>query len=183
MEAKHFWSLLIGEDGHVFQVQFSADGERSNTWVPCAQAPAMLERLLCQEGYDTTVSPVARSNKHEDDWGPSWCAWCHCTTKESVRLLDAFPPAPTLVIREGDTIKRWALWALSRPLVGEWILKANERLSYRLKGLRRDASPTVLIPSPYNGGNHVAAYTDGAYYHPKAVVGGLRDAPERKWRR
>jgi hypothetical protein len=110
-------------------------------------------------------------------WGESWVLWCHLRTREAEQQLERFRPAPTIVIREGETYERWALWGLSRPLSGSFIQRGNDRINHRLRGLRRDGRPETLMPSPFTGRMRTEFETTETF-SPRQIVGHLREAPD-----
>lgn len=170
------WALLWGDSGqyHEFRVGVA------RCWVPTHHRRAV-ERMLAAP--DSSVSLVPRTEQHPLALGPSWVLWARIERPACAELLAKLPIGPTLVMREGRSSRRWALWGLSRPLRGDWITQANERLSCALKGRRATADASTLMPSPFSPGKAFVEYESRNVYPARAIVGRLRDAPSTDgWR-
>lgn len=137
------------------------------------------------------VSYVPRTMHDELALGSSWVLWARLETPDAAKRLARFRVGPTLVIREGASSRRTALWALSEPLSGEWITKATERLSNTLKGRRGAADPSATFPSPFGQITLDRARPSRCYVEyesetratARQIVGGLVDAPApHDWR-
>lgn len=175
MSPETFWLLLWGRDSDLHEVKLP----EATCWIPCPDQRALV-RLLDVPGCE--VSLVPRNKPDPWGWYASHLLWCHLRTGEAQRQLEAFRPAPTIVLREGRTLHRWALWSLSRPLCGSWVERATARLSYRLRGLRRAGMGDTLIPSPFTGQTWTE-YETTDVYSPRQIVGHLREAPDPNgWR-
>lgn len=178
MTPTEFWALLWGADGDFHELRVEHAGRLATLWIPCVQQRAVVRMLTgpCE------ISLVPRFERHELSFHHAHLLWCRLQTGDATRRLERFQPGPTLVIREGMTVRRWALWALSVPLRGPWIERATERLSYALHGLRRAANPSTLIPTPFAASDEPRRpwieYETSVSYTPRDVVGQLRDAPD-----
>lgn len=170
MSPEEFWLLLWGRDSDLHEVELPG----TRCWIPCPQKRALI-RLLHAPGC--AVSLVPRTQPDALSWGESHLLWCHLRTAEAEQQLERFRPAPTVVLREGETQQRWALWSLSRPLSGSWVQRGNDRINHWLRGLRRDGNPETLIPSPFGEGWAVE-FEWPAVYTPREIVGRLREAPD-----
>ena len=169
-----FWALLWGDEASWHEVSLLDDGRRVTCWIPCHHRER-LTRLLDAE--DCKVSAVPRRRKDDLSYGPAHMLWAYLSKPESCARLQRFDPAPTLVWREGRSSRRWVAWSLSRPISGAWIQKATERLAHALGGLRRAASPSTLIASPFSG-KWWAEHWKPETYTARQIVGHLRDAPD-----
>jgi hypothetical protein len=188
MTGRNFWALLLADEGCVFEVRVRSEGRPALCWIPCHQ-PAAFCRMLGAD--DAEIGAVPRTR--QDAWylGRSRVAWVRLETGDSERRLRSFPVAPTLVIREGLPCRRWALWGLSRPLLGDWITRANERLSYALHGVRKAGDAATLIPSPFTSisrgrSKPINCWTEfetNQWHEPRKLLGSLPDAPEIRWQR
>jgi hypothetical protein len=112
--------------------------------------------------------------------------WARVEGKKQWDALKRFRPSPTLVLREGDTTRATALWALDRPLGLEWTRRGCERLAYRLRSARKWADPDGFCVVPpgaclRDGRKRpvpiLVAYCSDGIFSPRQVVGGLKDAP------
>jgi hypothetical protein len=178
------WAVLWGAPGQLHEVRVGP----ARCWVPVEQRRAFV-RLLGED--DVFVSPVPRAHPDDLSWAQTHVLWARLETPECAALLGRMRVGPTLVIREGQSSRRTALWALSAPLEGPWIIRATERLAHVLKGRRATASPTSVIPSPFTRitvgrarpSSCFIEYESETFATAREIVGGLRDAPERHdWR-
>lgn len=112
--------------------------------------------------------------------------WARLEAGKPADVLRRFPVSPTLVLREGRTVRRTALWALSRPLDYDWTVRANRRIAHRLGTRKKDGEPGAFIPVPGSvaDGHRVWVEHRGeGFYEPAQVVGQLPDAPDPEaWR-
>jgi hypothetical protein len=170
------WALLWGDSGQFHELRIGA----ATCWVPCVKRRPFM-RLIDQP--DTRVSFVPRTEQHPMALGPAWVLWVRLERPACAQALARLPIGPTLVVREGRSSRRWALWSLSRPLRGAWITQANERLAYALKGRRGAADASTLMPSPFSPGKAFVEYESRNVYPAREIVGRLRDAPDADgWR-
>lgn len=176
MTPETFWLLLWGRDSDLHEVRLPT----ATCWIPCRQ-PRALIRLLEVDGCELSLVPRAQPDRLS--WSFSHLLWAHLKTGEAEEQLMRFRPAPTVVIRDGETKFRWALWALSRPLRDEWIERGNARLNHRLRGLRRAGNPETLMPSPFTGRMFFEHHWP-QMLEPRQIVGHLREAPDPSgWKR
>jgi hypothetical protein len=182
-----FASMLADVDPGLMEVRVRSD-KAALCWIPCA-SPRALMRMLTAD--DCEIGAVPRTEPDSWSLGESHVLWARLETGASEQLLQRFRPSPTLVLREGQTFRRWALWALSRPLSGSWTTKANERLAYALHARRKSGDASTLIRSPftritYGRRSPIPCWVEfetPEIYTPRELVGRLRDAPEIRWDR
>lgn len=55
--------------------------------------------------------------------------WARTASGPAAERLRRFRPVPSLVLREGASVRYTAFWALSEPLSEEWTVRANKRLT------------------------------------------------------
>lgn len=179
MSPSDFWAMLWGPGLHEIQCNH-ADGQ-AHVWLPSDRRRAF-ERLLTMD--DCFVSAVPR--RHEDSYtlGAAHVLWARLERPECAERLARLPAHPTLVVREGRSSRRFAFWALSRPLSGDWIDRANGRLAYALKGRRRAGDAAQLVLSPFtrltSATRPVKVYVEyesDTYTTARQIVGTLPDAP------
>jgi len=165
------WALLWGDGGQYHEIKVGT----ATCWVPCIRRRPF-EALVLEP--DVRLSFVPRIDRDPFALAQSYVLWARLERPASADLLSRLPVGPTLVIREGRSSRRTALWALSRPVSGDWITKGNERLSHACKGRRRAADASSLFPSPFSPGKSYVEYEDPDSVHTaREVVGRLRDAP------
>jgi hypothetical protein len=111
--------------------------------------------------------------------------WARTETGDAVARLSQFRPRPTLVLRDGATVQKTALWALTQPLDMALAERANKRLAYRLKCPHKHAMPKGYAFRPpgceIRNGRRVPVvvveFNPDATYTAGQVVG--RDRPDR----
>lgn len=177
MSPDNLWALLWGDSGQFHELHVA----HATCWVPC-QDRRRFARLLGDD--DVTVSLVPRTDRDALALGSAHVLWARLESPACATGLAQLPVSPSLVVREGGSSRRWALWALSRPLSGDWITQANERISFALKGRRGAADASACFPSPFTRLTHkarpvklYAEYESGSYATARQIVGRLRDAP------
>jgi hypothetical protein len=171
--------MLWGPGLHEIQCTYSEGTAR--IWVPCERRRPF-ERIVRAD--NCFVSAVPRTSEDSLSYGESHILWARLDRPEAGERLGKVPLAPTLVLREGRSSRRYALWALSRPLSGAWIDQANARLSHACKGRRSAGNASALILSPFTrltrAARPVKVYVEfesGTIASARDVVGRLPDAP------
>ena len=173
------WAMLWGERGQVHEVHVG----HATCWVPCAQQRAFT-RLVSSD--DVHLSAVPRHRPDAWALAPAHVLWARLESPACASLLARLPIAPTLVVREGGSSRRTVLWALSAPLEGSWITRANERLSHACQGRRGTADASALILSPFTRvtigrarpSKAYVEYESDSYATARQIVGRLPDAPD-----
>lgn len=120
--------------------------------------------------------------------------WVRLEGKDSNKFLGWFKPQPSVIIREGQSSKRTAIWFLREPIRWKGIVRGNERLAYKLRAPRVYADPDGRFSIPAPGcclrerrkrpvPVRVERLTEETF-EPLQVIGHLRDAPEKNtaWR-
>ena len=82
-----------------------------------------------------------------------WILWADCDTPEAVAALEAFRPAPALVVRSGSGENRHAYWTLTGPLGVEAATAANRRLAHELGADSGAVTTAATILRPPGTGN------------------------------
>lgn len=169
MTGSALWALLWGDSGSYHEVHIGT----ATCWIPCEQRRAFVRVL---DRPDVRVSFVPRTEHNVYALGQTHVLWARMERPACGELLGRLPVGPSLVIREGRSSRRTALWALSRPVSGDWITQGNERLSHACKGRRGTADASAMFPSPWSGKAWVE-YESDSYATARQIVGGLSDAP------
>lgn len=118
--------------------------------------------------------------------GESSVLWVRCESRDSCKRLARFKPEPTIVLREGGTVRQVALWSLTRPCPGEKLEEANGRLSYALAcklkfgtaGFEFAPPGTVIRAGRKRGVPVVAAGGSGEPVPAGRLLGGLKKRPD-----
>lgn len=122
-------------------------------WVACSD-PRRYRELINWLGremlppLEIQVSAVPRPTRAHGTAGLSSAMWVRTEGKKSLALLERFRPRPTIVLEEGDSTRRVALWALSSPLNYELTVLANKRLAHALHAPKKNAEPEFMFHPP-----------------------------------
>lgn len=148
---------------------------------------------------DASVNAVPYLREREVLYhGSSSVLWARCESGRQVANLRRFKVRPTLVLREGDTVRHTAFWALSEPLDPVRVDRANRRIAHWLGSPKkycdvgfRFAPPGAILrwrfhhegPAVVKRRRQVPVLVrpyggSGEAYAWGAVVGHLRDAPD-----
>ena len=120
------------------------------SWFVKACDPRKIGKAIELHGpADVTVSAVPRLELGNFRLtGDSPVLWVRAETRDSCKRLARFTPEPTLVLREGDTVRQVALWSLTRPCPAGKLEEANGRLSYNLRTKMRHGNPGFVFHPP-----------------------------------
>lgn len=166
-------------------------------WLP-AWCPASSDRFVelahtVGERWETRVGLTARRGRNRDLTHDCTALWAVVDTGNGVRALERMRPRPTLVLQEGGTLRRTAIWALAKPLAWEWTIRANRRIAHHLGGPKKFVGPAhaVHMPSTFKRDGRVvplpivvAEHNPQQQYLARDVVQYLRDAPDPDaWRK
>lgn len=179
MSPSDFWAMLWGPGFHEIRCNYSEGAAR--IWMPCDRRRPF-ERILRAD--DCYVSAVPRTSEDSFAIDRTWVLWARLDRPECAERLARLPVGPSAVLREGRSSRRYALWALSRPVSGPWIDRGNARLSHACRGRRGAGEATQLILSPFtrltNATRPVQVYVEyesDTYATAREIVGRLSDAP------
>jgi len=180
MSPSDLWAVLWGPGLHEVQCRYSEGTAR--IWMPSDRRRPFTRILRLSDCY---VSAVPRVREDPLAYGDAHVLWARLDRPECAERLARAPFPPTLVIREGRSSRRTALWALSRPLSPRFVAQANARLSYAFKGRRSAGMPEALILSPFtrltSAVRPVAVwqeYESDSYGTARDIVGRLSEAPD-----
>lgn len=179
------WQILASGTGFH---ELVADGER--TFCP-VESRWTFERTIpscARAGMTISLSAAPRSKPDSMTVAPASVVWARLESGKGADALQRFSPAPTLVLREGKTVKRTAFWALRRPLAYDWALRANKRVAHALGAAKKHADPSFMFTPPGCEADGKIVWVEfadeaGTLFMPNQVVAHLRDAPApRDWR-
>lgn len=189
------WAGLgaAGDGDH--ELRWFADGERHAVWIPTADPRDRFDRMLrglalqsragLAEDVSLSLLPRLRLDRRFVVNGAA--LWVRTESGEAVRRLEGFRAKPTLILHEGDTVRKLAIWVLSKEHEPERIAEANRRLAHALKCPKIRGRTDFMLPVPGSmvGRNEVVAEVVSGELWPAAwVVGGLQACPEvdpSKW--
>lgn len=178
---------MIGGAGKFHRFSFMRDGRAVAVWLPVHErfARRSFERLCTED--DCLVSTVPRlDNRH--GWPGRTCVlWAQLDNGRQAKALEAFRPEPTMVLREGTSVRRVALWALwgDKPLDDDWGIRANKRIAHKLGTKKKHAEFTFTFRPPgtvLRKGREKpllvsVEHRSEAIYSAREVVGALQEAP------
>jgi len=118
------------------------------------------------------------------DWAS--VVWVDCDTPEAVRALDAFRPAPAILVASGARGHRHAYWRLRAPVGVEAIEQANRRLAWALGGDSRCSDPARILRPPGSLWHkaippapvRLLDLDDAVHHDLDGIVGSLADPPD-----
>lgn len=142
-----------------------------------------LRRLLASPGdFPCRISVVPRTRPDGPVlYGASHVLWAALASGAHERALTRFRPAPSLVVREGDTLRRVAVWWLSDPVTLGPQEDGCRRIAHALGTAKKYADPGFMLPVPGSrvGRNRVRVeFLDPEPRSWDRVAGGLRPAPD-----
>lgn len=138
------------------------------------------------ETEEVAVSLVPRP---ERGWGTasrSNVLWVRSESKAQLEFLRKLRARPSIVLREGHTVRYLAIWELHEPIGYDVTVRFNKRLAHAIRAPKKYAEPEELfvppgaclrdersrpVPIIHAGGS-------SRVWTPEQVAGGLRDAPD-----
>lgn len=183
---------MLSTDKGVHEVQVNGEIE----YIPVSERRYFLRVLqgVASQGSLGYVSLAPRNMPDRHAAAPHCeVLWVEVESGPSAELLASFKPEPTLILRHGNTVRRTALWATSRPLTETWTVQAVKRIAHALSAPKKYARIEHVIPTPGSivGPNKKVSVEllTANLYAPDEVVGKrrpdrrpLKDAPVSKWR-
>lgn len=180
--AGHLWAMLggWGNGVHLWRL-----GEQV-VWMPVEQEARFRRALaaFAASGRPVSLAAAPRRGRGSAAVAPPGVLWARVESGDSLRRLRGFRPSPTLVLRDGDTVRHTALWALARPIKGSWhegAREANRRLAGYLRTPKKHAelgfefSPPGMVVG--RSRSRVVA-ASGELHDPAAVAGWLPASPD-----
>lgn len=144
------------------------------------------------ETEQVELSMVPRPSRGWGTVGKAHLLWCRSESLRQLEKLRRLKPRPTMVLREGQTVRHLAIWDLSVTLPYDYVVRGNRRLAHAIGAPKKYAEPEELfvpagtclregrrrpVPIVHAGGS-------SRVFHPDEVVGHLREAPDPDaWRK
>lgn len=154
-EAIGFLSFLVAWHGGVIPVYL--DGrQQPTTYVRGKSVSELGDKLASQaelwDMRDSAEVAIGLPESSPRSGGPGACTvlWAWLESRDQVwRAAKRFQPAPTMVLRMGDSCRRLALWALREPVSYVSMEPANKKIAYACHAPQKYAAPEKLrIPLP-----------------------------------
>lgn len=146
---------------------------------------------MCED-RDVVLSAGARRARGHGTCMTASVLWARVEGKKQEAALRRFRPSPSMVIREGSTTRRVALWALEKPLSYDWLVRGNKRIAHKLFAAKKWGDAEFVFPAPgscLRVGRarpvpvSVEFFDPRGLYKAREVVGRLQDAPDANaWR-
>lgn len=132
-----YLNALVGREPEgVLEVRWRhEDGMRRRVYRAADELPAAAEAIL-ELGARTDVyggcAPRAERAGGLEAVVRAWVLWADCDTAESIAALQAFRPAPAILVRSGSDENCHAYWTLTGPVDAEAASAGNRRLAHAL---------------------------------------------------
>lgn len=137
-EIRAYVALLTGspQRGELLELRSRLPtGGMARRFYPAARPSGLVEaigRLGRRGDVYVGCAPRTRRSGGRDAIARSWVLWAECDTPAARTALEAFAPAPTLIIASGSPHGRHAYWALAQPIAVDALENANRRLADQL---------------------------------------------------
>jgi hypothetical protein len=129
-------ALMGRERGGLLEVRWRhEDGMRRRVFRASDELPAAVRAIL-ELGARTDLyvgcAPRTGGAGGLDAVARAWVLWADCDSLRSVAALQAFRPAPAILVRSGSGENRHAYWTLTGPVDAEAASDGNRRLAHAL---------------------------------------------------
>lgn len=191
MSLSVYLDALAGAEpaGALIEVRHKVPGGRGmrQVFIPCEERLRVAE-LVLELGSRTDlyvgVAPRQRRHGGRDAVEHVHVLWADCDGPAAVAALDAFSPAPSMVVRSGSGGNVHAYWPLWPPLAPHAAERANRRLAHAL-GADQGSTDAARILRPPGTFNHKGgaprpvelAHLAADVFAASDVVGALPDPP------
>lgn len=164
--ADALFAMLAGPDGNL-QLEWYEDFGWQQTWVGCGDLERWRQRMhWFAARYDVRVGVTPRAERSTDGLQRCSVLWAVTASRESCERLQRFRPRPTVVLREGRTVRSVALWALDQRLTWEFTERGNRRLAHALRTPKKFCTPEFAVRPP---GSAVRNGPDGPRMFPARI--------------
>lgn len=142
------WAGLGGSDGFYAIRLTQHDGRRVTAW-PGVGRRGWVESICGDFGWRGDIEWSARAYLDRGSrrlMGDTGASWVRAETGHQVAALEAFDPEPSLVLREGGTVRHVAFWFHPRPLGPDAGERLNRHLAHRLRCAKKWAAQLDFAP-------------------------------------
>jgi hypothetical protein len=190
-EAIQALQLFTGWAGGWTPVERHAQDRTRAFWRP-AMAPGLPDTVRDLDeryGHELTIG-LPQPKRFAGGTARATILWTRVENGGQYEKAKELRPLPSMVLREGGTLKRLLIWALEERLPWTEVVAANKRIAYRLGTRQADADPDLLrIPCPgtrLRAGRVkpvpvVCARLETTSYSCREVTGFLPDPPAFNW--
>jgi hypothetical protein len=170
-DTRLLWAGLGGHRGFYAIRLTQHDGKRVTAW-PGVDRRAWIESICADFGWTGDIEWACRPYLDRGSrrlMASTGASWVRCETGAQVRALEAFDPEPSLILREGGSVRHVAFWFHPRPLEQEGSEKLCRHLAHKLRTPKKYASYLEITPPG-------AVIRDGRSRPlPVVVAGGTRE--------
>jgi hypothetical protein len=185
-QALHALAFVLGWSGGIMEIRTWREGRgehRDFLKTGTGDAGRRLARFVREtdERYSSEVLlGVPATKRARGGVAAATAFWVRVEGTEQNRWLASFQPQPTIVLREGSSSRRWALWALEYPVRWAGVDRGNRRLAHRMRAPKKWAEPENLwLPAPgsclrRHGGRPVPIVVErleAVTFEPLGVIG------------
>ena len=171
-------------------------------WRPAGQSSMRQEFMFCRAHKATAervraladrgdvfigAAPRVRRQGSADAIERSWALWVDLDQPDALARLEAFEPAPSIVLMTGSPGHALALWPLRHALTPAHLVRANRRLAHALAGdlAATDLARIVRVPQTANFKSDPPASVECvrlelAVFEARDVVGKRPDPPSTR---
>lgn len=147
-ELRLLWAGLGGNGGFYAIRLTQHDGKRVTAW-PGVDRRQWIAGICEDFGWTGDVEWAARPYMDRGSrrlLAESGAVWARCESGAQVRALEAFDPEPSLVLRDGGTVRHTAFWFLPRPVKSDDGEKLCRHLAHKLRTPKKFAAQLVFSP-------------------------------------
>lgn len=185
------FGMIAGPAGYL-QLDWHEETAWRSMWIPCDDLARWRHHAnWFSERYDVRVGLTPRSGRAHDGLQRCSVLWAVADSRRACERLGRLRPRPTLVLREGDTVRTTALWALDRTMAWDWTVRGNRRIAHAISAPKKWSTPEHAVRLPGSAVRwgrdgprllplrvNVVEFEPRAIYEPRRVVGHLPDAPD-----
>jgi hypothetical protein len=183
---------LLADGEHLLELRcLLPTGKWKKRWArTVAAADEIAASMTGRADVYVGVSPrLGRDGPDAKRYAPCRVLWADHDTRRAVENLNAFDPAPTMIVLSGGiddgVARRYGYWALAEPLPTGEVKRHARRLAHCLGADMASAEPARILRVP-GSINHktgrvaiVEEFT-GEVHDLDAITGGLEDPPGRE---
>jgi hypothetical protein len=152
-QALHAIVFVLGWSGGVMEVRTWREGrgEHRDFFVMDRHAGGRIVEFVrtTDERYSSEVVLGVPAVRAAGGVRAATAFWVRVEGTKQNEWLQRFKPQPTVILREGGSSRRWALWALDHPIRWTGVDKGNRRIAHRLRAPKKWAEPERLwLPAP-----------------------------------